>query len=298
MSTPNAAIGLDDWIIRHLPGMSYLCENDEHYTMRFLCGGSGHDFGYDLQEFVDNRHYFAASAVHPEDLDLVDEFAETMVAHARPVVARYRLVRAGGQVVPILVMARAVRNHAGEVLAFAGFIADISGMPTLEGPAKILTDLSVPGADVAPTVDKRPTDITAQWLLPQLPIVSYATTDNEHYTPVYLSATLQNELGYDITRFMESPGYSIATVVLPEDADISDQTVEQTAAVEGTELWTRLRLITKDGGGVQVLCGQRGARHAAFPGGRGLVGVAFYLQDLPELQGKSGILAVKPPDAE
>lgn len=297
MTAPNSSIGLDDWIIRHLPGISYFCENDERYTMRFLCGGSGHDFGYDLQGFVDNKHCFAASVVHPHDLDLVDEFAELMVAHPRPMAARYRLVRSEGREVPILITARAVRSHRGEVLGFAGFIIDIGGIPDLQGPAGILTDLKIPGEDVAPTVDGRPDTITPQWLLTQMPIVSYATTDDEHYTPVYISASLKDELGYDITRFLEKPGYSIASVVYPSDVDMTDKLMEQAAAVEGREMWVRVRLVHESGDSVQALCGQRGARHTAFPGGRGLVGAAVYLHDLPVLHGKSKVLAVRDPEA-
>ncbi|MCC7508277.1 MAG: PAS domain-containing protein [Planctomycetes bacterium] len=285
--------GLEDWVLRELPGLTYVCENDEFYTMRFLCSGSGHAFGYNLQDFVDNKHYFAASAIHRDDHDLVDHFAETMNLHARPIVARYRLVRADGADVPILVSARAVRNAAGKVLAIAGFFVDITGIKPLQGDTRILTDVNLPDVDVAGPVKSRPDPVTAAWLLPQLATVSYATTDDEGYTPVYLSGSLKSELGYDITKFMDAPGYSMASVVYPDDADLSDESMEKAAAMPGNELWMRLRVVNEAGQPVQVLCGLRGARHEAYPGGRGIVGTALYLHDVPALQGPSRILAFK-----
>lgn len=286
--------GLEDWVLRELPGFTYVCENDEFYTMRFLCGGSGHAFGYNLQDFVDNKHYFAASAIHLDDHDLVDQFAETMNQHARPIVARYRLVRADGAEVPIVCSARAVRNAAGKVVAIAGFFVDITDIKPLQGDTRILTDVNLPDVDVASPVNSRPDPVTAAWLLPQLATVSYATTDNEGYTPVYLSGSLKSELGYDITKFMDAPVYSMASVVYPDDADLSDESIERAAAKPGNEIWTRLRVVNEAGQPVQVLCGLRGARHDAYPGGRGIVGAALYLYDVPALQGPSKVLSFKP----
>lgn len=293
LSAEESQSGIEDWVLRQLPGLTYVCENDEFYTMRFLCSGSGHAFGYDLQDFVDNKHYFAASAIHPDDHDLVDHFAEAMNLNARPIVARYRLVRAEGTVVPVLCSARAVRNPSGMVLAIAGFFFDISDMKPLQGATCILTDLSLPAIDVAGPVLSRPEPMTAGWLLPQLATVSFATTDNEGYTPVYLSGNMKSELGYDIAKFIAEPGYSLASVVHPDDADLSDGSTEKAAAKPGNEVWMRLRVVNEAGEPVQVLCGLRGARHDAYPGGRGIVGTALYLHDVPGLQGPSKILSFK-----
>ncbi len=127
-------------MLKELPGVAYLCDNDGLYTMRFLSPTLREVVGYAPGDFIANKKHFAASVVLPEDLDVVDEFAE-LVAHTDATVgARYRLVRSNGEVFPALVFARAVRSKAGgKVKGFSGFLADISTMPALQGKPQVVS---------------------------------------------------------------------------------------------------------------------------------------------------------------
>src|SRR5690606_4002742 len=84
------------WLLGQVPFVSFFCDNDALYSMRFLTFGGGEAYGYKLDDFVDNKHYFAASTTHPDDLDIVDKHAEQAAAGGSPVISRYRLVQADG----------------------------------------------------------------------------------------------------------------------------------------------------------------------------------------------------------
>jgi len=286
-NTSPASESLEDWVLQQLPGMTYVCENDEFYTMRFLCAGGGYTFGYDLKDFVNNQHYFAASVIHPDDLDIVDEHADTLVRRRGNCVSRYRLVRADGTVIPVLVVTRAVRDNEGNAINFVGYVRDLTDVPTLDGPYKVLTDASIPGIPGDDVIGQRPEHYDAAWMLKHLPVVVYANLDDADYTPIFLSERMRHELGYDAAEFQEKSACKVSSIIPPEEQDISDRAVELAAANENLIVASRLRPVRADNSDAQTVCFSRGATHQS---GRGIVGVAVYVHDVPELQGPSCIL--------
>lgn len=125
-----------------LPGIGYMCENDELYTMRFITPTLRELMGYNPEDFIHNRKHFAASVIVPDDLDVVDEFAETIVSTGLLMAARYRLVRANGEIFPALVFARSVVDpKTKQSKGFCGIALDLSNTPALQGKSEILTQL-------------------------------------------------------------------------------------------------------------------------------------------------------------
>ncbi|MCC6573410.1 MAG: PAS domain-containing protein [Planctomycetes bacterium] len=123
-----------------MPGVAYICENDGLYTMRYITPTLRSVLGYEPADFIDNKRHFAASVILPEDLDVVDEFAEIVAKADIAVTARYRLVRASGEVFQALVFAHALRDpKTKEPVGFCGVLTDISGVPSLQGESAVLT---------------------------------------------------------------------------------------------------------------------------------------------------------------
>ena len=143
MGSPKSKSSLDvsdRGLLEHMPTVSFVCENDEFYTMRNLSASVLRMFGYRPEEFIDNKRIFAASVVFPADLDLIDEQAEAAFSSNSPVTSRVRLVRSDGSVFPALIMSRALFDaKTGKPNGFSGSVVDISELPALHGASAILT---------------------------------------------------------------------------------------------------------------------------------------------------------------
>lgn len=283
-----AAVAINaEWVLRQLPAISYFCENDGLYTMRWLNAGSGNDLGYDLQDFVDNRHYFAASAVHPDDLDVVDQFAERALASRRPVIARYRLVHVEGKVLPTLLTARAVRDALGRPHGFCGMILNLADVPALQGESRVLTDPGAPTDQPRAPVDAQPERLTPAWIDRHAPAVTYVIEPDEFHSLRYAGGQADHLLGYELADFLNNVKYRAALSVLPEDEAVADEAVELAAARPGEPVVYRHRLVHAQGHAVPVLIA---ARCVQANGRRLVAGLAMDISHCATLQGKSCVL--------
>lgn len=275
------------WLLENVPFTTFFCENDALYTMRFIAAGNGEVFGYDPQDFINNRHYFAASTIHPEDQDIVDAHAEQAAAGGSPVVSRYRLVQADGDPVPILMVSRGVLDEKGDVLGFAGCAIDLRIAPSLQGKAGLLSERRVPELRRPPATRSDKPD--AAWVADALPTITFFTENDAHYTVRANLGSLEELLGYSAAHFVESKIYKAASTVHPADQDIADGYIESAARGVGSLSVARFRLVNSEGGLVPVLIFARGAR----PGEGSDVGVAGGVLDIshvPALQGPWGLL--------
>ncbi|MBE7491810.1 MAG: PAS domain-containing protein [Planctomycetes bacterium] len=279
---PNA-----EWVLRQVPVISYFCENDGLYTMRWLNAGGGNDLGYDLQDFVNNKHYFAASAVHPDDLDVVDQFAERALASQRPIVARYRLVHVQGRVLPMILTARAVRDGDGQAYGFCGMVLDVSETPALQGPSKVLTDHGAPKEQPQTPLSPYPDKPDPAWINRHAPAATFAVETDESYTLRFAGGQSEFLLEYPPQDFLNNAKFRASMAVLPEDEEVADQTVEACAARPGRMVVSRYRLVHARGHAVPVLLACRGVPVE----GRVLVaGIGLDLTHCPALHGKPAVL--------
>jgi PAS domain-containing protein len=289
--TSNDRDDLDAWVLSKLPGVSFVCDNDEFYTMRFIALGGDPLLGYQPEQFLASKEYYAASVVHPDDQDILDQQSELVARRPGNVIARYRMISAEGKPVQVLNITRALRNSRGEPTHVAGFVVDIGAFRTLQGPSRVLTDENQPGIAGQGPVDELPSPLTAAWVAQQLPVVVYATADDPNYTGVYFNERLLHELGYSRDAFVGDQSYVTSSLVAPEDQDFADLAVELAAAKEGRRAAARLRLLRHDNSEAQAVCVTRGVRDERFSGGRGVAGIGIYVHDAQSLQGRSGILA-------
>jgi hypothetical protein len=276
------------WLLANVPLTSFFCENDALYTMRFLTAGNGQAFGYSLDEFVDNKHYFAASTVHPEDQDIVDSHAEQAAAGGRPVVSRYRLVQADGEPVPVLLISQGVLDEGGATLGLAGCVIDLGATPELQGGPGLLSELRVPdGKRKGARRTDRP---DAAWVAAELPVLCFFAENDAQYTVKAMTGSLVEWMGYSREQFLDARVYKPSSTVFPADQDVADAYIETAAAAVGSRSIARLRIVNADGEPVPVLIFARGA----LPDGAHGVGVAGAVLDISHilaLQGPSRLLS-------
>jgi PAS domain S-box-containing protein len=287
--TPDVDGDLDSWVMANLPGTSFICDNDEFYTMRYIRMGGDPILGYKPEQFLESKEYYAASVAHPDDQDVVDQQSELVTRRPGNAIARYRMISKEGTAVPVLNITRALRSSSGEPTHVIGFVVDISKFRSLQGPSRLLTDENQPGIEGQAPVAGLPSPISDAWVAQQMPVVIYATADDPNYTGLYFNERLRHELGYTRKSFVGEQGYVTSSLVAPEDQDIADLAVEL-AANEGGHRAARLRLLREDNSEAQAVCITRGVHDERFRGGRGVVGVGIYVHDAQSLQGRAGIL--------
>ncbi|MCB9893700.1 MAG: PAS domain-containing protein [Planctomycetes bacterium] len=277
----------EDWLLANVPFISFVCENDAAYSMRFMTAPEGKAFGYKVEDFVDNKQYYAASSLHPDDVDFVDKAAEQVAAGASPVAYRYRMVRADGSSALTLGVGKAVLDEAGKFQAMAGCAIEIDAVPALHGPPGVLSEPHKPARRRPPA--NRPKKIDAKWAAAQHPLLTFFTENDEAYTVRHISGSLEELMGYSAEEFVNARHYKPSSTVLPEDQDIADAYIEGAARGVGTQTVARLRLLDSEGNAFPVLIFARGAQ----PEGLDAVGVAGGVLDIrhiPAFQGKSGLL--------
>lgn len=277
----------DEWLLASVPFVSFICDNDAFHKIRFLIAGGGQAYGSHLDDFVRNKHYFAASTTHPEDVDVLDAHAEQAVAGGAPVVSRYRLVQADGTPVPVLLISQAILDAEGAIQALAGVSFDLRQAPGLMGPSALLSRLRKPPMRRAARA--LPHEVDAAVAAKELPVLTFFTETDANYTVRHSSGSLEELLGYSMDEFVNARVYKPASTVLPEDQDIADAYIDIAGAEVNRRSIARLRLVNSQGDTVPVIIFARGA----LPQGAKAVGVAGGVLDIshvPALQGPFGLL--------
>ena len=277
----------DEWLLKNLPFISFYCENDALYSMRFL---SGPDpiFGYDLNDFLDKKRYFAASAILPEDLDIMDAHAEQAVAGGRPVVSRIRVATTEGEPVQLLIASQAVIGEGDQVLGLAGVGIDLRQVPALQGPPGLLSELHIPAvprprAKLTGTFD-------AAWVIEQLPLQSFLCRNDESFTIVANRGSLEELLGYPSADFRgTAANIKPWSVLFPDDQEASDAYFELAGSGEGQQATARIRLVDKSSNLAPVLVFAAGAKP---PGSDEIMicGGVLNVSHIPALQGDFKLL--------
>lgn len=113
-------------LVQNLPGATYRCLLDEHWTMEFISHGIEELSGYPAEEFIDNRVRSYTSIIHPDDAPLVDREVHNAVIENRPFVLTYRIRHANGEERWIWERGRACEPVEGKATHLEGVLADIT----------------------------------------------------------------------------------------------------------------------------------------------------------------------------
>lgn len=112
-------------LCRNLPGVVYLCANDEKYTVIFLSEAIKEMVGFPAEDFRSGRRSFI-NLIHPEDRARIPEQVNKAVQHSEPYHLVYRIRHADGRWLWIEGWGQGVFGADGELRFLEGSIFDIT----------------------------------------------------------------------------------------------------------------------------------------------------------------------------
>jgi PAS domain S-box-containing protein len=86
-------------IIKHIPGIVYLCSCDKHWTMQYIIKEVEKISGYPASDFINNNVRSYASIIHPDDVIPVEKAVNEAASNNRPYELEYRIIRKDGKIV-------------------------------------------------------------------------------------------------------------------------------------------------------------------------------------------------------
>lgn len=132
-------------LVHNIPGITYRCLTDEHWTMLYMSGSIDPLSGYPASDFIDNSVRSYASVIHPDDtLFLEDAIAKALSAH-KSWLLHYRVVHKNGSIRHVEERGMAEYNEDGSVRYLDGFILDVTNEKQLQDQLLKLAE-QLPGA--------------------------------------------------------------------------------------------------------------------------------------------------------
>ncbi|MCJ8273895.1 MAG: PAS domain S-box protein, partial [Psychrosphaera sp.] len=113
-------------LIANVPGITYHCACDEHWTMEFISDEVESITGYPASDFIANQIRTYASIIHPDDMQLVDDAVQEKVAIKRPYSVEYRLLTIDNEIKWVYEKGRGVFDSNGDLYRLDGVIIDIT----------------------------------------------------------------------------------------------------------------------------------------------------------------------------
>ncbi len=112
-------------LMGNLPGMTYICENDENYTMSYLSEGCQKLTGYESIDLIDNRVLAYGDLIHPDDQLQVWVHIQDALAEKKIFQLVYRIRTASGEEKWVWEQGLGIFSDLGKLLVVAGFISDL-----------------------------------------------------------------------------------------------------------------------------------------------------------------------------
>ncbi|NEX17367.1 MAG: hypothetical protein C1943_12230 [Halochromatium sp.] len=124
-------------LVENLPGMVYRCENDRHWTMRYVSRAAQRLTGYAPAELIGNARTAYAELIHPDDREHVWEEVQQAIKADRPFQVEYRLYRQDGSLIWVWEQGCAVpdKDHKREIV-LEGLMLDVTERKQAEAIAR------------------------------------------------------------------------------------------------------------------------------------------------------------------
>lgn len=142
-------------LLSNLPGMAYRCDNDRHWTMRYVSSGCLALTGHTPEEIVDNQSVRYGDLIVAADRDHVWSAVQSALREGEPFRINYRIRTALGEEKWVWEQGLGVSDATGSVMAIEGFIADISEQRFAQEA------LHVAHRDLEMSVEERTRELTA-----------------------------------------------------------------------------------------------------------------------------------------
>lgn len=119
-------------LIGNLPGMTYRCLNDAHWTMVFVSDGCRAITGYAPAELEQNRDAAYRALIHADDRAWLQAKWQAALVARESCVNQYRIVDRAGFTRWVAEHATGVYDNAGQLLRIEGFVQDVSDRRELD----------------------------------------------------------------------------------------------------------------------------------------------------------------------
>jgi PAS domain S-box-containing protein len=113
-------------LIKNIPGVSYRCECDENWTMRFISSEVEVLTGYPVSDFVDNNLRTWASVILPDDKEGAEALATEKISNQEPYSIEFRIIGKNGNIRWVHEKGQGIFNKEGKPLFLDGVIVDIT----------------------------------------------------------------------------------------------------------------------------------------------------------------------------
>ncbi|SFC44048.1 PAS domain S-box-containing protein [Marinospirillum celere] len=113
-------------LVDNIPGITYRCLADEHWTMIFMSDQVDPLSGYPASDFINNAVRSYASVIHPDDRAMTDRVVQAALKAGNDWQVEYRIVHHDGSFRWAMERGAAVRSLENEVICLDGFILDIT----------------------------------------------------------------------------------------------------------------------------------------------------------------------------
>ncbi len=113
-------------LMSNLPGMVFRLLNDSNWTIDFVSEGCRELTGYTASDLTKKEPNYYTSIVHPEDLERLRSATRKGLDSRERIQEEYRIITASGEVKWVWEQSIGVYSEQGEVLAFEGFVTDIT----------------------------------------------------------------------------------------------------------------------------------------------------------------------------
>ncbi|SFB79502.1 PAS domain S-box-containing protein [Marinospirillum celere] len=113
-------------LIENLPGVTFRCLADEHWSMLYIGGKVSEITGYTPEDLIDNKHITYASLIHPDDTSRVYETVTQAMTDNFEWRLEYRIQHRDGVWRWVEEHGKCVNSNTGLPQVLEGFIVDIT----------------------------------------------------------------------------------------------------------------------------------------------------------------------------
>ena len=113
-------------LLLKLPGMAYMCLNDDNRTMRFVSDGCFELTGYRPEELIENQNLFFDHIIHPDYRKILMDEWQKRISEQSVFHFEYPIITVDGNEKWVWEQGRTVFSSDGEVIGIEGFISDIT----------------------------------------------------------------------------------------------------------------------------------------------------------------------------
>ena len=119
-------------LVGNIPGVSYRCRCDEHWTMDFISDEVKNLTGYPASDFLQNAVRSWASIMHPEGKEASEEYAMEKINRKEPYTLEFRIIGADGNIRWCYEKGQGVFDEQGKLRFLDGVIVDHTDLKQAE----------------------------------------------------------------------------------------------------------------------------------------------------------------------